>query len=72
LLTACFNELHAQGKLEYQINVPTVEKFVLDAQTVGIIQPTILHQVRALTNDVEFVVEFYRRPGTGPVDEKRE
>ena len=29
-------------------------------------------QVRALSNDVEFVVEFWRFHGTGEVDEKRE
>jgi len=68
----------SSGKLEYQINNssnseqarPTILE--LDASRVGIIEPTVLHQVRPLTDDVEFVVEFHRLPGTGPVDEKRE
>lgn len=38
----------------------------------GIIEPRRLHHVTPLSQDVEFVVEFYRVPGTGPVDEKRE
>jgi tellurite resistance-related uncharacterized protein len=38
----------------------------------GVIEPTKLHSVKALSDDVEFVVEFWRRPGTGVVDEKRE
>ena len=61
-----------QGKLEYQINEPSPHKFDLSSTTKGVIVPKVLHQVRPLTDDVEFVVEFYRRPGTGPVDEKRE
>ena len=60
------------GTLEYQTNEPVVASFVIDSNTAGIIEPTVLHQVRALTDDLEFVVEFHRQPGTGPVDEKRE
>jgi tellurite resistance-related uncharacterized protein len=59
------------GSLEYQINQPTVRKFVLVAPVKGVIEPGILHQVKALSDDLEFVVEFYRLPNTGPVDEKR-
>lgn len=61
------------GKLSYQINEPIVREFVLTPDTPpGVIEPTILHQVKALTDDLEFVVEFLRLPDTGPVDEKRE
>ena len=70
-LLAC-NSFLALGKLEYQINEPTVETFVIDSSNVGIIEPTVRHQVRPLTPDVEFVVEFHRLPGTGTVDETRE
>ena len=62
----------SKGKLEYQIDEPTPHKFDLNSTMKGVIVPTVLHQVRPLTDDVEFVVEFYRLPGTGPVDEKRE
>lgn len=71
-----------QGRLEYQINRSSanmpdgadviLHTFELDQNVTGIIEPTVLHQVKPLTEDVEFVVEFYRLPGTGPVDEKRE
>ena len=62
----------ARGKLHYQINQPQLVDYELDPQTPGIIEPQIKHQVAPLTPDVEFVVEFYRYPHTGPVDEKRE
>eukprot|EP00929_Paragymnodinium_shiwhaense_P068689 TRINITY_DN34593_c0_g1_i1.p1 TRINITY_DN34593_c0_g1~~TRINITY_DN34593_c0_g1_i1.p1 ORF type:complete len:154 (+),score=24.21 TRINITY_DN34593_c0_g1_i1:48-509(+) len=61
-----------QGRLRYQINEPTVQIFELDSQVPGVIEPQIYHEVAALSDDLEFVVEFYREPGTGPVDEKRE
>jgi tellurite resistance-related uncharacterized protein len=66
-----------QGKLQYQINgnddiENTDEIIELDVDTVGIIEPTVFHQVAPLTDDVEFVVEFHRLPNTGPVDEQRE
>mmetsp|Transcript_44666 Transcript_44666/g.82846 ORF Transcript_44666/g.82846 Transcript_44666/m.82846 type:complete len:160 (-) Transcript_44666:315-794(-) len=61
-----------RGRLEYQINEPERLVFELQAPAKGVIEPRVLHQVKALTNDVEFVVEFYRMPGTGPVNEKRE
>ena len=38
----------------------------------GIIEPTVRHRVEPLSDDVQFVVEFHRLPGTGPVDERRE
>jgi tellurite resistance-related uncharacterized protein len=60
------------GKLEYTIQEPLPRIFVLEAPARGIIEPTVLHHVKALSDDLRFVVEFYREPGTGPVDEKRE
>lgn len=62
----------SQGQLRYQINEPTPNQYTLDADSVGIIEPQVKHEVAPLTEDVQFVVEFYRVPGTGPVDEKRE
>eukprot|EP00545_Synedropsis_sp_CCMP1620_P002389 CAMPEP_0119003896 /NCGR_PEP_ID=MMETSP1176-20130426/826_1 /TAXON_ID=265551 /ORGANISM="Synedropsis recta cf, Strain CCMP1620" /LENGTH=113 /DNA_ID=CAMNT_0006955539 /DNA_START=184 /DNA_END=525 /DNA_ORIENTATION=- len=62
----------SQGQLRYQINEPTESVHILDTDTRGIIEPQVKHHVAALTDDVEFVVEFYRLPDTGPVDEKRE
>lgn len=61
------------GKLSYQINEPIVREFVLTPDTPpGIIEPKVLHQVKPLTDDLGFVVEFLRLPDTGPVDERRE
>lgn len=63
----------SQGTLEYTILEPQRTVFRLTADTPpGVVVPQNLHHVKALTDDVEFVVEFYRLPGTGPVDEKRE
>ena len=72
-----------KGSLEYKIVEPKPDRvFILQATaegsfsttslSKGIIEPTILHQVKALSDDLEFIVEFYRSPGTGPVNEKRE
>ncbi len=65
-----------QGKLEYTILEPEQSVHVLDAESVdnniGIIEPTMLHQTKGLTDDLKFVVEFCRVPGTGDVDEQRE
>ena len=63
-----------QGKLEYTILEPEQSVHILDAEcdNVGIIEPTCLHQTRGLTDDLKFVVEFYRVPGSGDVDEQRE
>lgn len=60
------------GKLEYKILEPQKSVHVLDKETVGIIEPTKLHQVKSLSDDLEFVVEFWRVSGSGVVDEKRE
>jgi tellurite resistance-related uncharacterized protein len=46
--------------------------FELSPDFLGIIEPERKHHVKALSDNVEFVVEFYRQPDTGPVDEPRE
>ncbi|KAL3790074.1 hypothetical protein ACHAWO_004831 [Cyclotella atomus] len=61
-----------KGQLEYKIIELEKSTHVLDKDNHGIIEPTKLHQVKALTDDLEFVVEFWRVPGTGMVNEKRE
>lgn len=56
-----------QGKLEYRILEPEQSVHLLDSQSdnnVGIIEPTMIHQVKGLSDDLRFVV--------GVVDEKRE
>jgi len=65
-----------KGKLLYTINdkslgLPPAE-YVLHKDRVGVIEPQVKHEVAALTDDLEFVVEFYRVPGTGGVNEPRE
>ena len=62
----------SKGQLRYQINEPSVSVYILDSENKGIIEPQVKHEVAPLTDDVEFVVEFYRLPGTGPVVETRE
>mmetsp|Transcript_15374 Transcript_15374/g.22530 ORF Transcript_15374/g.22530 Transcript_15374/m.22530 type:complete len:178 (+) Transcript_15374:65-598(+) len=76
----------SKGRLEYKIHASKVSDtdsqidgtgdemlvFELTPERSGIIQPTQLHQVKPITDDVEFVVEFLRLPKTGPVDEQRE
>lgn len=62
----------SRGTLEYTITQPRLLKQALAAPATGVVEPQRLHHVKALTENVEFVVEFYRLPGTGPVDEKRE
>lgn len=68
----------SKGKLLYTITGKRSDgekrpiSFELSPDFHGVIQPQLLHQVKALTNDLEFVVEFLRLPGTGPVVEKRE
>ena len=62
-----------KGKLEYTIlEAPAMQVYLIDEDNRGIIEPLRLHHVKALTDDLEFVVEFHRIPGTGAVDEKRE
>ena len=64
-----------KGRLLYTIEGNDDEDelhFELSETRFGIIQPQQLHRVKPLTDDLEFVVEFHRLPGTGPVDEQRE
>ena len=61
-----------KGKLRYTINEPSPAEYILDKDSRGIIEPQVKHEVAALTDDLEFFVEFYRIPGTGPVVENRE
>lgn len=59
-----------KGTIGYKI---VDESFhILDPSTPGIIEPQVLHSVVPSGEDVEFVVEFYRLPETGPIDEPRE
>eukprot|EP00563_Minutocellus_polymorphus_P021487 CAMPEP_0197733832 /NCGR_PEP_ID=MMETSP1434-20131217/44109_1 /TAXON_ID=265543 /ORGANISM="Minutocellus polymorphus, Strain CCMP3303" /LENGTH=175 /DNA_ID=CAMNT_0043321227 /DNA_START=94 /DNA_END=621 /DNA_ORIENTATION=+ len=62
------------GKLLYRLEepAPALEFELTPEGRSGIIEPTRLHRVAPLTDDVEFCVEFHRLPGSGPVDEKRE
>lgn len=62
----------SRGTLEYTMREPQHVVLELEAPATGVILPQKLHHVKALSENVEFVVEFYRVPGTGPVDEKRE
>ena len=62
----------SKGQLQYQINEPSKTIHILDSKKHGIIEPQIKHEVSPLSDDVEFIVEFYRYPNTGPVIEKRE
>lgn len=58
-----------KGELQYNVGE---ESFVLTTSNPGIIEPNIEHSVKSLSEELEFVVEFYRLPDTGPVDEPRE
>ena len=59
-----------QGLLEYTIEE---ELFELSIEHPGIIEANKKHSVKPITNDVEFVVEFWcTQSNTGPVLEPRE
>ena len=47
-----------EGKLQYKINEPDEETVILDNEKYGVIEPTILHEVKPL-GPVRFYVEFY-------------
>ena len=47
-----------EGKLQYKINEPKEETIVLDTELNGVVEPTILHQVKPL-GQVKFYLEFY-------------
>ena len=61
-----------RGELQYSIQEPSESIHNLSSIRVGIIEPTKLHHVFPLTQVMEFVVEFHRLEGTGPVNEQRE
>ena len=48
-----------EGQLQYTINEPEVEVIMLDQDNFGVVEPTILHQVKPI-GDIRFYVEFYR------------
>lgn len=48
-----------EGKLRYRILEPEMEEIQLSPEKFGIVEPTILHEVKPLTQ-VKFYVEFYR------------
>ena len=47
------------GELEYTIAEPTPEVVLLNPDNFGVVEPTVLHQVKPL-DQVCFYVEFYR------------
>jgi len=53
----------SQGLLQYSIQ-DEEEVFQLSADMPGVIEPERKHSVKALSHDVQFVVEFYRLPVT--------
>ena len=48
-----------EGILEYTIQEPEVEVIQLTPEKFGVVEPTILHHIKAL-GPVKFFVEFYR------------
>ena len=48
-----------EGELQYLINEPEKEVLILDENIYGVVEPTVLHEVKPL-GKVRFYVEFYR------------
>lgn len=48
-----------EGRLQYTINEPVEEVVILDNNNHGVVEPTIMHEVKPL-GAVRFYVEFYR------------
>ena len=48
-----------KGTLEYSINSKVPETIMLDKDNIGIIEPFVLHQVKAI-GEVVFYLEFYK------------
>ena len=48
-----------EGRLKYTINEPEKESIILDSGNVGIVEPTIRHEVKPL-GKVSFFVEFHK------------
>jgi tellurite resistance-related uncharacterized protein len=51
------------GELQYTINEPEHEVIVLDSNRFGVVEPTMLHEVKPL-GKVRFYVEFHRSADT--------
>ena len=49
-----------EGQLQYTINEPDVEIVMLDQHVYGVVEPTVLHEVKPIGH-VRFYVEFYRQ-----------
>ena len=47
------------GELQYTINGPQTDIVVLNSNTFGVVEPTVLHEVKPL-GKVRFYVEFHR------------
>ncbi|TFV90161.1 DUF1971 domain-containing protein [Oxalobacteraceae bacterium OM1] len=48
-----------EGQLQYTINEPQPETTILDKNVFGVVEPTVLHEVKPL-GKVRFYVEFHR------------
>jgi tellurite resistance-related uncharacterized protein len=48
-----------EGRLQYTINEPELEVIILDQSIYGVVEPTVLHEVKPLGN-VRFYVEFHQ------------
>ena len=47
-----------EGELEYRINEPHEEVIILDIERFGVVEPTVLHEVKP-DGPVKFYVEFF-------------
>jgi len=48
-----------EGRLQYTINEPVKESIILDSNLIGVVEPTIRHEVKPL-GKVRFFVEFHK------------
>ena len=48
-----------EGELQYTINGPQTDIVVLNSNSFGVVEPTVLHEVKPL-GKVRFYVEFHR------------
>jgi len=48
-----------EGELQYTINEPETEVIILDSDHIGVVEPTVRHEVKPL-GKVRFYVEFHR------------
>lgn len=48
-----------EGRLQYRILGPGIEEIVLSPAVHGVVEPSVLHEVKPL-GDVRFYVEFFR------------